>query len=225
MTPPCHSACSYLYKNTFIMSKIDLSKAFKHHYTAKNKPEIIEIEKAQFLSIEGKGDPSGKPYADKLQALYATAYTIKFMNKALDQDFVVAKLEGLWSFDEEKYKNIGISEAPKQIPRREWNYRMLIRMPDFVSQDQVDAAIKKVIETKQILLAADISIFEMHEGKCVQMMHSGPFVTEPETLMIMKEFMDDHGFQRNGLHHEIYLSDFRNTAPEKLKTILREPVK
>ncbi len=207
------------------MSKLDLSKTFKACYSAKNKPEIIEIEKAQFLSIEGKGDPSEKAYADKLQALYATAYTIKFMNKALDQDFVVAKLEGLWSFDEEKYKNIGISEAPKQVPRSEWNYRMMIRMPDFVTQDQLTAAIKKVVEVKQITLAADITLFVMHEGKCVQMMHSGPFNTEPETLLIMKAFIDAHGFQRNGLHHEIYLSDFNKTAPEKLKTILREPIK
>lgn len=207
------------------MSKLDLSKTCKHYYSAKNKPEIIEIESAQFLSIDGKGDPSEKAYSDKLQALYATAYTIKFMNKALDQDFVVAKLEGLWSFDEEKYKNIGISEAPKLVPRSEWNYRMMIRLPDFVTDEQVKAAIKKVVETKQITLAADIELINMHEGKCVQMMHSGPFDTEPQTLLIMKAFMDAHGFQKNGLHHEIYLSDFNKTAPEKLKTILREPVK
>lgn len=207
------------------MSKLDLSKEFKHYYSAKNKPEIIDIEKAQFLSIEGKGDPSGKDYADKLQALYATAYTIKFMNKALEQDFVVAKMEGLWSFDEEKYKNIGISDAPKQVPRSEWNYRMMIRMPDFVTKDQVTAAIKKVVETKHITLASGITLIEMHEGKCVQMLHIGSFDKEPETLLTMKNFMDTHGFQRNGLHHEIYLSDFNKTAPEKLKTILREPIK
>ena len=207
------------------MEKLDLTKQHKAYYSAKKQPQLIEIEAAQFLSVTGKGDPSEKPYMDKIQALYATAYTIKFLNKAADKDFVVAKLEGLWEFDEEKYPNLSITEAPAKVPRSEWKYRMLIRMPEYVTQEQVNASIRQVIERKQIHLAADIELYNMKEGKVVQMLHTGPFANEPETLSQMYEFIKAKGLQRNGLHHEIYLSDFNKTPAEKLKTILREPVK
>lgn len=207
------------------MTKSDLTKEHKAYYTAKSKPELLTIGKAQFLSITGKGDPSGQAYADKLQALYSVAYTVKFLNKALDKDFVVAKLEGLWSFDENKYAGLSADEAPLKIPRSEWNYRMLIRMPDYVTREQLEQAVKTVVNKKQISLAAEVEWFEMEEGKVVQMLHKGPFSEEPETLKQIMEFCEEHQLSKNGLHHEIYLSDPRKTAPEKLKTILREPVK
>lgn len=206
------------------MAKTDLSKQYKAYYTAKNKPESVDIDPARFLSICGKGDPSGAAFADNLQALYSTAYTIKFACKALDQDFVVAKLEGLWSFDETKYKNLSMEEAPTSVPRSEWDYRLLLRMPDFVTAEMLQNAIETVVSKKQIELAKQVVLFEMEEGKCVQMLHTGPFANEPETLKQMLAFISAHGFKKNGLHHEIYLSDFRKTPPEKLKTILREPV-
>ncbi|MFA6151090.1 MAG: GyrI-like domain-containing protein [Chitinophagaceae bacterium] len=206
------------------MTKTDLGKEYKAYYTAKNKPEIVNIEPARFITICGKGDPSGAAFADNLQALYSTAYTLKFMCKALDQDFVVAKLEGLWSFDETKYKNLSMEEAPTSVPRSEWNYRMMIRMPDFVTKAMLQNAIETVISKKQIALAKELVFFEMEEGKCVQMLHTGPFANEPETLKQMLGFISAHHLKKNGLHHEIYLSDFRKSAPEKLKTILREPV-
>lgn len=208
-----------------IMAKLDLTKLHKAYYNAKNKPELLTIEKTQFLSITGKGDPSDKAYSDKIQALYATAYTVKFLCKALDKDFVVGKLEGLWNFDEDKYKNLSIDEAPLIVPRSEWNYKMMIRMPDFVTKEQLKSAIQTVVTKKQIQLATDIEFHEMEEGKVVQMLHVGAFANEPETLKQMQEFMAANNFQKNGLHHEIYLSDFNKTSPDKLKTILREPVK
>lgn len=207
------------------MTKLDLTKEHKAYYTATSKPELLTIGKAQFLSITGKGDPSGQTYADKLQALYSVAYAVKFLYKAMDKDFVVAKLEGLWSFDEDKYAGLSADEAPLKIPRSEWNYRMLIRIPDFVTREQLERAVKTVVNQKQISLAAEIERFEMEEGKVVQMLHKGPFSEEPETLKQIVAFCEEHRLSKNGLHHEIYLSDPRKTAPEKLKTILREPVK
>lgn len=207
------------------MEKLDLTKLHKAYYTATSQPQLLDIPAAQFLAISGKGDPSGKPYLDRIQALYATAYTLKFMNKALDKDFVVAKLEGLWNFDEEKYAGLSIHETPLKVPRSEWNYRMLIRMPDYVTREQLKAAVQQVIGKKQIQLATEVELYQMQEGKVVQMLHTGPFANEPESLQIMMDFMLARGLKRNGDHHEIYLSDLRRTAPEKLKTILREPVK
>jgi hypothetical protein len=207
------------------MEKLDLTKHYKTYYSAKSKPEIIEIGEAQFLAVEGKGDPSEKQYADKIQALYATAYAIKFLCKASGKDFTVAKLEGLWSFDEKHYKNMSITEAPVKVPRSEWSYKMMIRMPDYIIQDQVTSSIEAVVTKKKIPLAKDIELFTMTEGKVVQMLHNGPFSTEPETLQQLQHFIEKNGFEKNGLHHEIYLSDYNKSAPEKLKTILREPVK
>jgi hypothetical protein len=207
------------------MEKLDLAKACKAYYTAKNKPELVLIEPAQFLSITGKGDPSEQPYADKLQALYAVAYTIKFRCKAMEKDFVVAKLEGLWSFDEETYENISMEEAPLKIPRSEWNYRMLIQLPEYVTEEHITTAVQIVLTKKQIMLAKEVALFKMKEGKVVQMLHTGPFSNEPQSLEQMMVFIKANDLKKNGLHHEIYLSDFRKTVPAKLKTILREPVK
>jgi hypothetical protein len=207
------------------MDKLDLTKKYKSYYTAKTKPELVEVEKAQFLSITGKGDPSDQLFAEKIQALYATAYTIKFMLKEKGKDFTVARLEGLWWFDDQQYGGLTMSEAPKKVPRSEWEYRLLLRMPDFVTRQLAETVAQAVITKKGIALAAEIEWYEMTEGKAVQMLHVGPFDKEPETLEKMISFIREGNFQKNGFHHEIYLSDFRKTPPEKLKTILREPVK
>ncbi|AOC93518.1 Bacterial transcription activator, effector binding domain [Flavobacterium anhuiense] len=207
------------------MSKLDLTKTDKTYYNAKINPEIVFIEKANYISLTGQGDPSGKDFSEKIQALYTTAYVIKFMHKAMDNDFVVPKLEALWSFDTEKYASISMDEAPLKIPRAEWNYRIMIRMPDFVTREQTEKAIAIAVNKKQNELAKAIEFFEMEEGKVIQVLHIGPFDTEPQTLKKILEFSIENNLQQNGLHHEIYLSDFRKTAPEKLKTILREPVK
>lgn len=207
------------------MEKLDLSKQYKAYYTATTKPTLVEIEAAKYLSILGKGDPSHSDYQTSLQALYTTAYGVKFWYKAQNQDFVVAKLEGLWWFDEAQYKAVSMADAPTQIPRSEWQYRMLVRMPKYVTAEVVQH-IKEVATTKkQIALAMQVELYEMQEGKCVQMLHVGPFDKEPESLQQIQQFSETHQLQKNGLHHEIYLSDFNKTAPEKLRTILREPVK
>lgn len=207
------------------MEKLDLTKKYKSYYTAKTQPELIEIESAQYVSICGKGDPSEQPFAKRIEALYSIAYTLKFIFKAKTQDFVVAKLEGLWWFDETQYPGKTISTASSDVPRSEWEYRLLIRLPDFVTKNDLEKAQEFVVNDKGIQLAEEVEFYTLNEGKCVQMVHVGPFATEIETLLKIGEFTDTHQLAKNGLHHEIYLSDFRKTAPEKLKTILREPVK
>lgn len=207
------------------METLDLTKAYKAYFTAKAKPELIDIEPAQFISITGVGDPSQKAFSEKIQALYSTAYTLKFTFKALQKDFKVSKLEGQWWFDENKYQAPSMTDTALSVPRDVWEYRLLIRMPDFITEDDVRKATHSVVSKKEILLAKEVEFFKMREGKCVQMLHVGPFSKEVETLKQMEIFMNENNLGKNGLHHEIYLSDFRKTSEDKLKTILREPVK
>ncbi|RQO30630.1 hypothetical protein DBR32_07805 [Taibaiella sp. KBW10] len=206
------------------MEKLDLSKEYKPYYTAKTQPEIKTFEKVFYLSIPGQGDPSSAAFAADIQALYTTAYALKFKYKAEGRDYVVAKLEGLWWYDEEQYPNLSIKDTAI-VPRSEWRYRLLLRLPDYVDGAFVEQMKHGLAAEKANPRIIDVAYFTLTEGKCVQMMHIGPFDKEPEILAIMKGFMDAENLGRNGLHHEIYLSDFRKTAPEKLKTILREPVR
>lgn len=206
------------------MEKSDLTKLYKSYYSATETPNIVTFEKIQYLSILGKGDPSLKGFSDAIEALYATAYAIKFIYKALKNDFVVPKLEGLWWYDEELHKGITIDEAPKKVKRSEWEYRLMIRMPDFVTAEVIEQMVANTAAKKLLPKVNDIHLFFLEEGKCVQALHVGPFDKEPETLNRINDFIQSNNFSRNGLHHEIYLSDFRKTSPDKLKTILREPV-
>lgn len=206
------------------MVKLDLTKQYKSYYTAKGKPELVTIEEAHYISITGKGDPAEQPFADRIAALYSTAYALKFMFKAKNNDFTVSKLEGLWWYDEEKYSGKTITTAT-EVPRSEWEYRLLIRLPDFVSARDIEKAVAVTMSKKDLPLVKQVEYFTMKEGKTIQMLHVGPFATEPETLKQILAFATANQLTKNGLHHEIYLSDFRKTAPENLKTILREPVR
>lgn len=206
------------------MEKLDLQKQYKEYYTAKPEPQIINLEEVAYLSVEGRGDPSGPGFEADIQSLYPVAYALKFMCKELGKDFVVAKLEGQWWYDA-KFENVSMEDAPRLIPRSHWCYRLLIRMPSFVTPQLVHAAIESTVKKKKLPATSNVRLITLNEGKVVQMLHTGPFDSEPETLLKMKDFMQEYNLLQNGLHHEIYLSDFRKTAPEKLKTILREPVK
>lgn len=206
------------------MEKLDLAKLHKDYYTAKKTPEIVVFEAVSYLSITGKGDPSGKVFSNTIGTLYSAAYAVKFICKALHKDFVVPKLEGLWWYDESKFGKLSIAEAPQKVKRSDWEYRLLIRMPEFVTSKIVKEAILNTLEKKQNPDTEKIHLFTLNEGKCIQVLHIGSFDKEPETLALINEFSQANNLAKNGLHHEIYLSDFRKTSPEKLKTILREPV-
>lgn len=133
------------------------------------------------------------------------------------KDFTVAKLEGLWWLESDK--------PALEVPREEWRWKLLIRMPEFVTSENVEKAKAGVIKKKGIELIDEIKFEKVTEGKCVQILHIGPYSTEHEAIAKMKKFMDDNNLLENGIHHEIYLSDPRKVAPEKMKTILRQPVK
>ncbi|HVD98498.1 MAG TPA: GyrI-like domain-containing protein [Cytophagaceae bacterium] len=206
--------------------KTDLTKLFPTYYKAGTSPELVELGEANFLSIAGKGDPSSEFFASRVQALYTVAYAVKFYYKKEGSDFTIAKLEGLWWFDTKKFgEHFTISEVPQLIPRQEWHWELLLRLPDFVSSDQVKKIRMEVFAKKKMLDITEVEYVTMKEGKAVQMLHEGSFANEPASLEKMQQFMQDHQLQKTGMHHEIYLSDFRKTAPEKLKTILREPVR
>ena len=197
--------------------KLDMAKEFKAYYTAKINPEFVEFKDVQFLTILGKGEPGGDEFSSKVEAMYSLAYGVKNICKKQERDFTVPKLEGLWWVE---------SNMPAlEVPREEWRWKLLIRMPDFVSLDTVEKAKEDVFKKKGIELIKEIKLEEINEGKCVQVLHIGPYSTEPETIEKMRDFMNKNDLVENGLHHEIYLSDPRKVMLEKMKTILRQPVK
>ncbi|UGU15065.1 GyrI-like domain-containing protein [Sinomicrobium kalidii] len=207
------------------MEKLNLVKAYKKYYTAAAQPEITVTGPVQYLSITGKGDPSAPEFTERIQALYATAYAVKFIFKKQNRDFVVPRLEGLWWYDENRFPGISLTGPAAEVPREEWFYRLLIRMPDYVLQKETEEAVSSTLAKKGFPAIGEVHLFRMHEGKSVQILHTGPFSTEHRSLKQIASFVREYGLKKNGHHHEIYLSDFRKTSPEKLKTILREPVK
>jgi len=198
-------------------TKLDLIKEYRTYYTAKTTPEIVEIEEGKFLTIEGKGAPGGDEFQAKVSALYSLAYGIKMLMKKEGKDFTVAKLEGLWWVDSDK--------PYYEVPREEWCWKLLIRQPEFITSEIIEKARQEVIKKKKLELLNEVNFEKMKEGKCVQILHVGPYSTEPESLEKMYNLMKEKGLVYNGFHHEIYISDPRKVAPEKMKTILRQPVK
>ncbi|MBP1651524.1 MAG: hypothetical protein H6Q26_1681 [Bacteroidetes bacterium] len=205
------------------MSKLDLTKTYKELYTATSKPALLFVPPGHYLSIEGQGDPNGEHFAACTQALYTGAYGIKMHYKKMELDFVVCKLEGLWWVnDVENYKDFN---EVMQIPRDQWHWQLLIRMPDFINKNDVKNILKRAYQKKPIQYFNQVYLQTLAEGQSIQILHTGPYATEPVSLQLLHDFMKEKGLTWNGRHHEIYLSDPRKTAPEKLKTILRQPVK
>lgn len=200
-------------------AKIDLTKEYKTYCTAKTTPEIVEIEEGKFLAIEGKGAPGEDEFQAEVGALYSLAYGIKMLMKKEGEDFTVAKLEGLWWVDSDK--------PYTEVPREGWRWKLLIRQPEFVNSGIVEKARQEVIKKKKIDLVSEVKFEKMKEGKCVQILHIGPYSTEPESLAKMRNLMEEGNLVENGLHHEIYLvMTYPKKVPEeKLKTILRQPVR
>jgi len=199
------------------MAKLDLVKEYKSYYKAVKKPEIVEFDAINYLSIEGQGEPAGEVFVNKVEALYPLAYGIKKICKEQNSDFGVPKLEGLWWVE---------GNMPAlEVPRSEWYWKLLIRMPEFVTEEMMVSVQPVVAKKKKSELIKEISFEKIMEGKCVQIMHIGPYSTEPETISSLMKFMSQNNLSINGLHHEIYLSDPRKTEPSKMKTLIRYPVK
>jgi hypothetical protein len=205
----------------------DFKKEQKQFYKPGKKPELIDVPKMAYIAVRGKGDPNiaGSEYKQAIQLLYGVAYTIKMSKKGTHEikdyfDFVVPPLEGLWWQD----GNAGIDYAHKE----KFEFISMIRMPDFITQDVLDWAIKETSEKKDGDFSK-VKLITWDEGKCVQVMHVGSYDDEPATIEKMKEFADQNGVKPNysdkRRHHEIYLSDPRRTKVENLKTVIRIPVK
>jgi len=203
---------------TTLTKKIDLLKADPNYYKASKKPEIRDLDTYYYLSIKGKCAPEDDQFITAIEALYKVAYTLKFMCKEKELDFVVPKMEGFWWVD-------GGAENQKEfqsIPRSEWNWKILIRLPDFVEGDDFTQA-KYVAEQKNPTFAQidDVVYEKINEGRCAQILHLGSYEEEKESLDKLYAFIESEGYKINNYHHEIYLSDPRKTAEEKLRTILR----
>lgn len=205
----------------------DYKKEYKEFYLPPVKPKIVCVPEMQFVSVSGAGDPNDEngEYKTALTVLYAISYTIK-MSKMGDHrideyfDYVVPPLEGFWY-----QKGIdGIDYCRKDL----FNWNSVIRLPDFVTQKDFDWA-KDMVVAKKGLDCSKAKLFKITEGECVQIMHIGSYDDEPASVKLMDEFAVTNGyeldFSSERLHHEIYLSDPRKTASEKLKTVIRHPVK
>ncbi len=211
------------------MTKLDLHKNLKAFYLpSAKKAEIIDIPRFQFVMIDGQIEPDKAPgtspgFQDNMQALYGAAYTLKFMSKLRKDnpiDFPVMALEGLWWVRDGRF-DIAIKDN--------WDYRVMILQPDHITPDMFQEALAQLRKKKGDQPAfGRLRLESFEEGLCVQIMHIGPYATEPATVEKMRLFARENGYQDQvelgGKHHEIYLGDPRRSAPEKLKTVLRHPV-
>jgi hypothetical protein len=200
------------------MSKLDLRKELKQYYTAKKRPEVIDVPPGNFLTIVGRGEPGGEAYAAAIQALYGMSFTLKFKSKAEGLDFTVMALEGLWWWDDRRV--FDLEGAP---PRDEWNWKSMMRQPDFITKEMVDE-VRPEVREKRGPAVDDVALETFHEGLSAQILHRGPYSEEGPTVLRLHEFIEESGYKMRGRHHEIYLSDPRRSKPENIKTIIRQPI-
>lgn len=205
----------------------DYKKEYKELYMPKNKPSIVTVPPMHYIAVRGQGDPNaeGGAYKQAIELLYGVAYTIKMSKKGSRQiegyfDYVVPPLEGFWWQD----GVCGVDYAHKEA----FQWISVIRLPDFVTKAVFDWAIQEAARKKK----TDFSKVEWlayDEGLCVQCMHIGAYDNEPATVALMHAYMEQQGYALDitdkRLHHEIYLSDARKVAPEKLKTVIRHPIR
>lgn len=205
----------------------DYKKEYKEFYLPPRKPGIVDVPEMNYVAVSGKGDPNEPEgeYKAALSLLYAVAFTIKMSYKGSHKiegyfSYVVPPLEGLW-----RQEGIqGMDYAHKE--KLEWI--SMIRLPEFVTKEEFDWAVREASDKKQ----ADFSkaqFLTCTEGLCVQCMHIGSYDEEPDTIRQMQSFADENGYEADfsdrRLHHEIYLSDPRRTAAEKLRTVIRHPIR
>ena len=205
----------------------DFKKEYKEFYMPKGKPEIVVVPKMNYIAVRGKGNPNEEDgeYKKSIELLYGIAYTIKMSKKGDHKiegyfDFVVPPLEGFWW-----QENIdGIDYSHKE----NFQWISVIRVPDFVTKADFDWAIEEATRKKKMDYSK-VEFLEIEEGLCVQCMHSGSYDGEPATVAAMDKFIADNGYENDisdtRRHHEIYLSDARKVAPDKLKTVIRHPIR
>ena len=201
------------------MKKVDLKKEFKNLYNPSSKEiEIVKVPKMNFIMVDGMGDPNiSKDYSGSIEVLYSVSYTIKFIfKKEKDIDYSVMPLEGLWwAEDMNKFKT---------EDKDKWLWTSMIMQPDFVTREIFEKAVKQVKIKKNLPMLSKIRFQSFNEGLSVQIMYIGPYSAETLTIEKLHKFVKESGHNLRGKHHEIYLSDPRKTAPERIKTIIRQPI-
>ena len=201
------------------MKKIDFKKEFKQLYSPpKGKISIVDVPVMNFLMVDGVGYPVGNPaYEQALEALYGISYGLKFVSKAQGKDYVVPPLEGLWWMEDMNGFRMGRKD--------EWEWTMMIMQPEWVTRNMVDAVLADMAQKKDLIVLEDLRFEAYHEGLSAQTFYVGPYSEEGPTIANMHAHIEAEGYLLRGKHHEIYLSDARKTAPEKLKTVIRQPIK
>ena len=205
----------------------DFKKAYKEFYLPKNQPEIVTVPAVNYVAVRGAGDPNvpGGAYQQAIGVLYAVAYTLRMSQKSGHAiqgffEYVVPPLEGFWQQEGGGPVDYGRKDAFRWISA--------IRLPDFVTREDLAWAVETA-EKKKKLDCSAAEFLRLEEGLCVQMMHLGPYDTEPESVARMEAYARERGllpdFTDKRLHHEIYLSDPRKAAPEKWKTVIRHPLR
>lgn len=205
----------------------DYKKEYKEFYMPKNRPGIVEVPAMNYIAVRGKGDPNaeGSEYKESIGLLYGIAFTIKMSKKGDHQiegyfDYVVPPLEGFWWQEGKK----GIDYAHKE----DFHFISVIRLPDFVTKEDFDWAVAEAARKKKTDFSK-VEFLTYDEGLCVQCMHIGSYDDEPATVELMHEYMTAEGYElditEQRMHHEIYLSDARRVAPERLKTVIRHPIR
>jgi hypothetical protein len=203
------------------VSKVDFKKELKELYSPPKRFVIVDVPDLQFLMVDGHGDPNvAQEYQDALEALYALAYKLKFISKQqMGKDYVVPPLEGLWWAED-------METFTSARDKSQWDWTMMIMTPEWISSEIFIETLELVRKGKNPRALDKVRLESYHEGLSVQILHVGSYDEEGPTLMkLHQEFLPENGFIENGKHHEIYLGDPRRIAPEKLKTVLRQPVR
>ena len=223
----------------------DFKKEYKEFYMPKGTPSIVTVPKMNYIAVRGSGDPNEEDgdYKKAIGLLYAIAFTIKMSKKGDHKidgyfDYVVPPLEGFWWQDDRYSEDTvmqaeqpGMQEKMQGIDysrKADFHWISVIRLPDFVTENDFRWAVQEAtVKKKQDF--SKVELLTIEEGLCVQCMHIGPYDDEPATVQLMHEYMEREGYELDitdeRLHHEIYLSDARKTAPEKLRTVIRHPIR
>lgn len=204
--------------------KYEWRKKEKEYYIPKEKPQLVEIPEFKYFTLKGQGNPNTEAFKECIGVLYSLSYAIRMMPKnGITPDgyfeYTVYPLEGIWDLTEE-------GRLEETLNKDELVYKLMIRQPDFVTEEVVNMAMEIVKKKKPHPLLEKVEFESIKEGICVQMLHVGPYDDEPRTFSVMKEFCIENNLEIKTLaHKEIYLSDFRKTEASKLKTVLRYSVK
>lgn len=201
------------------MASIDLKKVYRDLYSARaGKPALVEVPPLAYLMIDGAGDPNtSSEYVEAVGAIYPIAYAVRAaIKKATGDAYTVMPMQGLWWAD----------DMDRFSPDRkgDWKWTMMIAVPDLATRVLADTAIAETTAKKGLAAGNRVRFELFDEGRSAQVMHIGPYSAEAPTIAMLHAYIIDQGMSLRGLHHEIYLGDPRKTAPDKLKTIIRQPV-